>query len=94
MIFSNARTFSGLSTKIVFNEARTVRHATPEKSPSKLRTLIYNMNDGGFPECVVERDVDHTMKMASECCRHPLETEEKYNCKSSFAPRTSTLLVA
>ena len=38
-------------------------------------TLINDMNDGRFTQCVIQRNVDHAMEMACKCSGHPLERQ-------------------
>lgn len=75
IIFKSKRTFSGLSTKIVFNDAKIPKETSHYfflKFSSK-RTLINNMNNRRFTKCVIEWYIDHAMKMACYSSGHPLE---------------------
>lgn len=73
IIFKSRRIFSGLSTKTVFNEAKTSKSNIQIIARFSKQTLIDNMNNSRFTKCVIEWNIDHAMKMTSNCCCHPLE---------------------
>lgn len=65
------KTFSGLSTKMVFNEAKN-KMTWLDRMLEGHVTLIDDMHNSWFTQCIIQRNIDHTMKMTSQSRCHPL----------------------
>ena len=98
-IFSRARTFSALSTKIVFNDAEGNTGTSIDRSGQGIdrrHTLIDDMDNCRFTQRIVQGNVDHAVEMTCQRCAHPLSRTDANAADRLRSPTklTSTLLMA